>query len=262
VGLKLAISGKGGVGKSTIAAMFAHLAAAEGRRVLAVDADPAAHLAACLGMPEEQRRSIVPVADRRALIEERTGARVREYGQMFRLNPDVSDVAEKESARFRSIHLLVLGAIGRGGSGCACPESVILKALVADLVLRRDDCVILDMEAGLEHLGRGTAQGVDLLLIVADPSRRSVETADRIRRMAGEIAIPRAAAAGNKVASPSDEAFLRDAFRDVPYLGSLPWDGAVPRADREGLPLVDIAPPALMDRFRGLWGRVGAAAGK
>jgi CO dehydrogenase maturation factor len=152
----------------------------------------------------------------------------------------------------------VLGAIERGGSGCACPESVILKALVADLVLRRDDCVILDMEAGLEHLGRATAQGVDLLLIVADPSRRAVETASQVRRMAGEIGIRRIAAVGNKVASPSDEAFLREAFRDIDYLGHVPYDESVRRADRENLPLVDIAPPPLLERFREIWKRVAA----
>jgi CO dehydrogenase maturation factor len=130
-GLKIAVTGKGGVGKTTVAAMLAHLAAREDFRVLAVDADPDANLAAALGIPRDERERIVPLSERRALIEERTGARIREYGQIFKLNPGVSDIAEKESARFRGISLLVLGAIERGLSGCACPESVLLRASVA-----------------------------------------------------------------------------------------------------------------------------------
>lgn len=151
---------------------------------MAIDADPDANLAAALGMSEGQRRKIIPLAQRTSLIEERTGAKVKQYGQVFKLNPDVSDIAQKESARFRGVHLLVLGAIQGGGSGCACPESVLLRALLMDIVLSKDDCVILDMEAGLEHLGRATAQGVDLMLIVVEPGRRAVDTAGNVRRMA------------------------------------------------------------------------------
>jgi len=253
---KLAISGKGGAGKSTLAAMIAHFAAAEGSRVLAVDADPAASLAACLGMGEAERQKIIPLAERRALIEERTGAKVKQYGQIFKLNPDVSDIAEKESAVFRGVHLLVLGAVERGGSGCACPESTILRALLTDIVLYKDDCVILDMEAGLEHLGRATAQGVDLMLIVVEPGGRSLETAAAIRTMAAQIGIPKTATIGNKAATPADEAFLERSCSGHNYLGALPFDETIRRADRENLPLVDIAGEALRARFRSLWGKI------
>ncbi|MFH0939513.1 MAG: AAA family ATPase [Planctomycetota bacterium] len=256
MGLKLAISGKGGVGKSTFAAMFAHFAVQDGWRVLAIDADPAANLAACLGMSADERRRIVPLAERRALIEERTGAKVKQYGQIFKLNPEVADIAAKESAQFRNIHLLVLGAIERGGSGCACPESVILKALLTDVILFKDDCVIMDLEAGLEHLGRATAKGVDLMLVIVEPGSRAVETANMIKRMAGEIGISRLAIIGNKIVNADDEEFLKNAFRDSRYLGSLLYDDTIRRADRESLPLIDIAPPALRQSFQTLWQQI------
>jgi CO dehydrogenase maturation factor len=253
-GLKIAVTGKGGVGKTTVAAMLAHLAAREDFRVLAVDADPDANLAAALGIPRDERERIVPLSERRALIEERTGARIREYGQIFKLNPRVSDIAETESTRFRGISLLVLGAIERGLSGCACPESVLLRAMLADLILYKEECVIVDMEAGLEHLGRGTAQGVDLMLIVAEPSRRAVETAASIRRMAGEIGVKRVAVLGNKSSGADDESFLERAFSGQQYLGHLDFEPTIKRADTCDRPLVDLADDALMRRFQQLWG--------
>lgn len=256
MGLKLAVTGKGGVGKSTLAAMLTHFAVAEGRRVLAVDADPDANLAAALGMTAEEREKIIPLAERRALIEERTGAKVKQYGQMFKLNPDVADIAEKESARFRSAHLLVLGAVESGGSGCACPESVLLRTLLTDLILYKDDCVILDMEAGLEHLGRATAKGVDLMVVVVEPGGRAVETAAAVRRMAADIGITRVAIVGNKVASAEDEAFLAKALDGHDLLGCLPYHETVRRADRDSLPLIDIAEDELRERYHAIWRQI------
>ncbi|HVP09799.1 MAG TPA: AAA family ATPase [Phycisphaerae bacterium] len=256
--LKLAISGKGGVGKSTIAGVFAHLAVADGFRVLAIDADPDANLAAALGMSEAQRRRIVPLAERRALIEQRTGAKVRQYGQVFKLNPDVADIAEKESTEFRGVHLLVLGAIESGGSGCACPESVLLRSLLMDVVLYKEDCVILDFEAGLEHLGRATAQGVDLMLVVVEPGRRSIETAGNICRMASEIGIGRVAIVGNKVRNENDRVFLEVSLAAEDYLGGLSFSETICRADRENLALVDIMEAPLAAQFREVWEKVKA----
>ena len=164
-GLKLAITGKGGVGKSTLAATLAALLAEQGRRVVAVDADPVANLATALGISAAEQAKIVPISQRRALIEERTGAKVKQYGQVFKLNPDVADIAETYAYRHKGVALLVLGAVQQGGGGCACPESVLLRALVQDLVLAQEDALIMDMEAGVEHLGRATARGVDVVLV-------------------------------------------------------------------------------------------------
>lgn len=261
MGLKIAITGKGGVGKSTLAAMFCHFASLEGKRVLAVDADPDANLAAALGMPREDRAALIPLSERRALIEARTGAKAKQYGQIFKLNPDVSDIAEQESARFRGMHLLVLGAVEKGGSGCACPESIMLRALLQDVVLYKDDCVIIDFEAGLEHLGRATAQGVDLMVVVVEPGARAVETAESVKRMAAEIGVKRVAIVGNKALGPVDRAYLDSAFADDEYLGCLPFSDTVRRADRECLPLIDIAPDDLAAAFRTLWTRAKELAG-
>jgi CO dehydrogenase maturation factor len=262
MGLKIAISGKGGVGKSTLAAMFAHLAAADGLRVLAIDADPDANLAGSLGMTAEEREGLIPISQRRALIEERTGAKVKQYGQVFKLNPDVSDIAEKESARFRSIHLLVLGAVESGGSGCACPESVILRALLTDVLLYKDDCVIIDFEAGLEHLGRATSQGVDLLVVVVEPGGRAVETAHSVKGMARDIGVRNVAVVGNKILNEDDQQFLTESLADEDYLGGIAFSETARRADREGLPLIDIADQALMAQFRALWEQVKERGGR
>lgn len=260
--MKLAVTGKGGVGKSTVAAMLAHLAATDGKRVLAIDADPDANLAAALGMSAHERAAIVPLAQRRSLIEQRTGAKVKQYGQMFKLNPAVSDIAENECTCFRGINLLVLGAVEAGGSGCACPESVLLRALLMDVVLYKDDLVILDMEAGLEHLGRATARGVDLMLVVAEPGIRAVETAMSIRTMAQDIGVPRVAVVGNKVVDAADTEFLQSAFAGWDWLGALPYSETIRRADREGGCLCDHAEPELAARFEELWNSICTLTGR
>ena len=148
------------------------------------------------------------ISEERQLIEERTGAKVREFGQIFSLNPDVADIADNYATRYAGVDLLVLGAAQRAGSGCACPESVLLKSLVRELVLRRDEVVILDMEAGIEHLGRGTAMGVDVMIAVVEPGQRSVETAHRVREMAAGIGITRFAVVLNKSTAPAEDQAL------------------------------------------------------
>lgn len=254
--MKLAISGKGGVGKSTLAAALALALAERGRRVVALDADPVANLAVALGMPPAQRNAIVPISEQIALIEERTGAKVSQYGQVFRLNPEVADIADHYATLHRGVALLVLGAVQRGGGGCACPESVLIRALVTDLILFRDDVLVMDMEAGVEHLGRGTARGVDLMLIVVEPGQRAVDCARRVARMCSEIGLQRVAYVGNKIASPEDEAFLRQALPEGDLLGWIPLSEAIRQADRESQAVLDVCPAPVRARFEEILRRI------
>ena len=246
--MKLAISGKGGTGKSTLAAVLALLMARQGKRVLAVDADPDGNLAAALGATREESCKIVPIAERKALIEERTSAKVKQYGQMFKLNPEVSDIAEGYGTLIHGVSLLVLGAIEAGGSGCACPESVLIKALVSDLIMHRNDAVIMDMEAGIEHLGRATARGVDVLLVMVEPSQRALESARRVKRLAEEIGLRDIQFIANKIASPQDKQFIHTNL-GIPLLGIIPWSEEIRSADRQGLSVLDLVGPELMVCF-------------
>jgi CO dehydrogenase maturation factor len=256
--MKLAISGKGGVGKTTVAGTLARLYAAEGRRVLGIDADPDANLASAIGVPPDLRGSLRTIAGERQLIEDRTGAKVREFGQMFKLNPDVSDIADRYALRHAGVDLLVLGAVPRAAGGCACPESVLLKSLVLHLVLKRDEIVVLDMEAGIEHLGRGTAMGVDLMLVVVEPGQRSVETARRVREMASALGIRRLGVVLNKsVAIADDRAWVADQIGTDDLLGVIPHDPRIAQADRSGVALVDLGHADLLAPFHALRSALG-----
>jgi CO dehydrogenase maturation factor len=250
--VKLAISGKGGVGKSTVAGTLALLWAAAGRRVLAIDADPDANLASALGLPPEVRGRVRTIAQERELIEERTGAKVRQFGQMFKLNPEVADIAGSYAVRHAGVDLLVLGAVQHAAGGCACPESVLLKHLVMHLVLRPGDVVVLDMEAGIEHLGRGTAMGVDLMMAVVEPGRRSLETAARVRDMAREIGIRRFGVVLNKSTDPGDGAWIEQEFGPGTLLATIPWDPRIARADRDGVSLPELGQSGLLTPFLAL----------
>ena len=249
--LKLAISGKGGVGKSTLAGTLARLWAAEGRPVLAIDADPDANLASAIGLPADKLPGVHTISEERRLIEERTGAKAREFGQIFKLNPDVRGIAEEYATQHAGVSLLVLGAAQRAGAGCACPESVLLKSLVSHLVLKREDIVILDMEAGIEHLGRGTAMGVDLMLAVVEPGRRSIESAHRIREMSAGIGLRRFAVVLNKaVQEDADREWAEREAGPAEVLGTIPMDPRIAEADRRGCSLLDTGDKELLIPFQ------------
>lgn len=240
--MKLAISGKGGVGKTTLTALLAQVYADAGRDVLAVDADPAPCLAGALGFPPDLRAHLRPIAEMDALIEERTGAKPGTVGGFFTLNPRVDDLPERFSVTHRGVRLLEMGSVDLGGSGCICPESAMLKTLFTHLLFRQDDVLILDMYAGVEHLGRATVDFVDAMIVVVEPTRRSLGTAAQIKKLAADIGLTRLWLVGNKVRDEEEAAFLAAETPGLPLLGTLPADLAVQEADRRGLAVYDFVP--------------------
>jgi len=230
--MKLAVSGKGGVGKTTLTASLAKLFSQRGKKVIAIDADPSVSLAGALGLVDAP--DVVPIADMKELIEERTEAKSGGFGQMFKLNPHVSDLPEKLSLDADGIKLMVLGGIQKGGGGCACPENTFLRTLLNHLILIRDEVALLDMAAGVEHLGRATVQGVAALIVVVEPGLASVRTALQVTRLAGDIGIKKILAVGNKLRTDSQRQFLREQMADVPLLGFISYDEAIADADLHG----------------------------
>jgi CO dehydrogenase maturation factor len=240
--MKLAISGKGGTGKTTLSALLAQVYADAGRDVLAVDADPSPCLAGALGFPRELRAELRPISEMDALIEERTGAKPGTVGGFFTLNPRVDDLPDRFSVAHRRVRLLEMGAVDVGGSGCICPESAMLKTLFMHLLFRQDEVLILDMYAGVEHLGRATVDFVDAMLVVAEPTRRSLGTAAQIKKLAADIGLTRLWLVGNKVRNDDEAAFLEAESPDMPLIGYLPASLAVQEADRLGIAVYDHVP--------------------
>jgi len=240
--MKIAISGKGGVGKTTLAALLAQHYADQDRDVFAVDADPSPCLAGALGLPGNLREKLHPIAEMDALIEERTGAKPGASGGFFTLNPRVDDLPERFSVTHKGVRLLEMGSVDLGGSGCICPESAMLKTLFTHLLFRDDEVLIIDMYAGVEHLGRATVDFVDAMIVVVEPTQRSLGTAAQIKTLSKDIGLERLWLVGNKVRTEEEIKFLEQESPGLPLLGYLPMDLGVLDADRLGEPVYDHVP--------------------
>lgn len=241
--MKIAVAGKGGVGKTFISGTIARLLARDGYNVLAVDADPNINLASTLGIPRKIYDSVVPLADNDALVEDRTGtAPGRSYGSVFRLTPTVSDIVEKFGIIGPDgVKLLVMGTVKGGDTGCMCPANALLRVLIQHLLIQRKDVVIMDMVAGLEHLGRGTARRVDTMLAVVEPRMKSVNTLHRILKLAAEIEVREVLAVGNKINGEKEKQFVEKHIEElgVPVAAYVPYDPAVAEADMLGVAPLD-----------------------
>lgn len=244
--MKLAITGKGGVGKTTLTALIAQAYADLHRDVLAVDADPSPCLAGALGFPEDVRAKLSPISEMDALIEERTGAKPGTVGGFFTLNPRVDDIPDRFSVIHRGVRLLEMGSVEIGGSGCICPEAAMLKTLFTHLLFRKDDVLLLDMYAGVEHLGRATVDFVDAMIVVVEPTRRSLGTAAQIKKLANDIRLNRLYLVGNKLRDTEEAEFLERETPGMPVLGFLPANLKVQEADRLGIPVYDHVPELRM----------------
>jgi CO dehydrogenase maturation factor len=234
--MKIAITGKGGVGKTFISATLSRLFEKDNYRVVAVDADPDMNLACALGIDEE----IIPLSKMDDLIEERTGAKVGEYGSVFKINPKVSDIVEKYAHKVNNINLIVMGTIEKGGDGCVCPASVLLRRLLRHLILKTDEVVILDMEAGIEHLGRKTTENVDLMIVVVEPSKKSLLTANRIKKLAKDIGVSNLYCIVNKIKNNEEKEEFKKIFNEqvnIPIIGYIPYSEEVSKCDLQGAPL-------------------------
>ena len=241
--MKVAITGKGGVGKTTLSSTLARLYADEGRTVLAADVDPDANLGLALGLSQDEVDAIIPISKMRDLAKERTGA--SDDNKFYKLNPYVADIPDIYAKDINGVKLLVMGTVDLGGSGCVCPEHVMLKAVLSNLTYRKNDVVIMDMEAGLEHLGRGTAMNMDQFIVVIEPGARSVQTYRNVKRLANDLGVKRVRVVANKVRDERDEEFIRQSIPEEDLLGFIHYNLEIMDADRNGQSPYDYSPKAI-----------------
>ena len=246
--MKIAIGGKGGVGKTTVCSVWAQLFADEGHDVLAIDADPSLSLATAFGLPAQ--RNPKPLIEMKDLIAERTGTRKDAIGAYFRLNPAVSDLPQEHWLKVGNVKLLVLGAVTRAGGGCACPEGAFLKALLTHTILQRDELVLVDLAAGVEFMGRASVQGIDAFVVVVEPGSRSIETAANIAAMAKDLGIGSVGAVANKVTETAQLDVIRSKLEGIPLLGSVAYSKSIQEADLKREPVMQADAAAVQELNR------------
>ncbi|KPV64249.1 MAG: protochlorophyllide reductase iron-sulfur ATP-binding protein [Candidatus Bathyarchaeota archaeon BA2] len=232
--MKIAVSGKGGVGKTLVAGVLADFFVKKGFKVLAIDADPSPNLALTLGISLDEASKIVPVSENAQLLESKTRTG---FAGVYRLSFSVDDIVEKFAVRSPyGVKLLVMGTVRSAGGGCTCPANAVIRALLQHLFVELDEVVIMDMEAGVEHMGRGTAGHVDIMLIVADPSLKSMDTAKKIYGLAAEAGIKKAFIIGNKIRNASESKLIQRFAADnkIPILDLVPHDEQILKADMQG----------------------------
>jgi len=232
--LKIAVSGKGGVGKTLVSGTLAGYFAKKGFKVMAIDADPSPNLALTLGIPVEEANQIVPISENDELLESKTRT---DYPGVYKLHFTVDDIVEKNGMKSPyGVNLLVMGTVKSAGGGCACPANAVIRELLRHLIVERDEVVVVDMEAGVEHLGRGTASQVDIMLIVADASRKSLEIAKKIYGLAKDLKIKDVFIVGNRVRDSEEKELIADFTEKngLPLLALIPYDETVMKADRVG----------------------------
>ncbi len=235
--MKIAISGKGGVGKTTIMALLAQEMKNNNQEVLVIDVDPSPHMAQTLGVENVER--ITPIAEMTELLAQRSGK--TPGSPFYQINPRVDDLLAEFMLEHNGIRLMVLGAIQTAEGGCACPENNVLRRLLTKLLLGPSQVVLLDMEAGVEHLGRGTIAGVDHLLIVVIPTRSSIRTAEKLHRLARDAGIPGIWFVANLVRNQSDADFLSKALGVEP-IAVFPDSDGIRDAERNGRPVTGLLP--------------------
>lgn len=234
--MKIAVSGKGGVGKTLVSGTLASFFAQKGFKVMAIDADPSPNLALTLGISVEEANMIVPISENAELLESKTKT---DFPGVFKLHFTVDDIIEDNGMKSPyGVNLLVMGTVKSAGSGCACGANAVVRELLRYLIVDRDEIVVVDMEAGVEHMGRGTASQVDIMIIVADSSRKSLEIAKKLSGFAHQAGINNVFVVGNRVRDPEEKELITDFTEKngLPLLALIPYDDIIVKADRVGEP--------------------------
>jgi len=239
--MKIAVSGKGGVGKTLLAGTLSRLFAKDGFEVLAIDNDSAMNLSYTLGVNSHIKKNIVPISEMKEMIDERTKVFGAGPG-VYNINPKVSDIPDKfKVSGPDGLQLLVLGSIEEPATGCLCPENALIRTLLYNLLVKRNEIIIVDFEAGLEHLGRGTAKGIDVMLVITEPSQKSLDLCHKIINLSKKLGVINIYLVANKIIDDSQINIINKRIKewDVPLFHTIPFDSEIGKADLNGIAPID-----------------------